>query len=42
MRAGVARIIYWPHEEGGFYRFLESRSGQGGNRFTEPRCACFE
>lgn len=33
MPAGIARMIYWPAEEGGFYFAVESRTQKGWNRF---------
>jgi len=33
MPAGLARMIYWPAEEEGFYFAVESRTKQGWNRF---------
>lgn len=33
MPAGLARMIYWPAEEGGFYFAVESRTQKGWNRF---------
>ena len=35
MPAGLARMIYWPSDEGGFKWAVESRSKKGWNRFTE-------
>lgn len=35
MPAGLARMIYWPDEEGGFHWAVESRNKKGWNRFTE-------
>jgi len=35
MPAGVARMVYWPHEEEGFCWAVESKTKQGWNRFTE-------
>lgn len=37
MPAGLARMIYWPHEEGGFCWAVESKTKKGWNRFTEHR-----
>ncbi len=34
MPAGLARMIYWPHEEGGFNWAVESKNKKGWNRFT--------
>ena len=33
MPAGLARMLYWPAEEEGFYFAVESRTKQGWNRF---------
>ena len=33
MPAGLARMIYWPAEEEGFYFAVESRTKKGWNRF---------
>lgn len=35
MPAGLARMIYWLAEEGGFTWAVESRTAKGWNRFTE-------
>ena len=35
MPAGLARMIYWPVEEGGFKWAVESKTKKGWNRFTE-------
>ena len=35
MPAGLARMAYWPDEEGGFRWAVESRNRKGWNRFTE-------
>lgn len=35
MPAGLARMIYWPDEEAGFYWAVESQTKKGWNRFTE-------
>lgn len=35
MPAGLARMIYWPSEGGGFTWAVESRTKRGWNRFTE-------
>jgi hypothetical protein len=35
MPAGLARMAYWPAEDGGFYWAVESRSKKGWNRFVE-------
>lgn len=32
--AGVARQVYWPHEQGGFNWAVESKSKKGWNRFV--------
>jgi hypothetical protein len=34
MPAGIARMIYWPDEEDGFYWAVESKTKKGWNRFT--------
>jgi hypothetical protein len=34
MPAGLARMIYWPSEEGGFNWAVESQTKKGWNRFT--------
>jgi hypothetical protein len=35
MPAGLARMVYWPHEEAGFKWAVESKTKKGWNRFTE-------
>lgn len=35
MPAGLARMIYWPGENGGFNWAVESRNKKGWNRFTQ-------
>jgi hypothetical protein len=35
MPAGLARMIYWPNGEGGFYWAVEAKSKKGWKRFTE-------
>lgn len=35
MPAGLARMVYWPDQEGGFHWAVESRNKRGWNRFTE-------
>ena len=37
MDAGLARQVYWPDGEGGFYWIVESRRKDGWNRFVEHR-----
>lgn len=37
MPAGLARMVYWPNEEGGFSWAVESKTKKGWNRFTEHR-----
>ena len=32
--AGLARMIYWPAEDGGFHWAVESKTKKGWNRFT--------
>lgn len=34
MPAGLARMVYWPVEDGGFYLVVESRTAKGWNRFV--------
>jgi hypothetical protein len=34
MPAGLARMIYWPAEDGGFHWAVESKVKKGWNRFT--------
>ncbi len=34
MPAGLARMVYWPAEENGFYWAVESKNKKGWNRFT--------
>jgi hypothetical protein len=34
MPAGLARMIYWPHPDGGFNWAVESKTKKGWNRFT--------
>jgi hypothetical protein len=35
MPAGLARMVYWPHEEGGVRWVVESKTKKGWNRFVE-------
>lgn len=35
MPAGLARMVYWPHEDGGVLWAVESKTKKGWNRFTE-------
>ena len=35
MPAGLARMIYWPNDEGGISWAVESKNKKGWNRFTE-------
>ncbi|CAN5879963.1 hypothetical protein BH11BAC4_BH11BAC4_24230 [soil metagenome] len=35
MPAGIARMIYWPNDKGGFNWAVESKVKKGWNRFTE-------
>ena len=35
MPAGLARMVYWPAEDGGTHWAVESRTKKGWNRFTE-------
>ena len=35
MPAGLARMIYWPDEAGGFYWAVEARNQKGWKRFTQ-------
>jgi hypothetical protein len=35
MPAGLARMIYWPDEQRGFYWAVESKNKRGWHRFTE-------
>ena len=35
MPAGLARMIYWPREDGGFNWAVESKNKKGWRRFTE-------
>jgi hypothetical protein len=35
MPAGLARMVYWPDQEGGFHWAVESRNKKGWHRFTE-------
>lgn len=37
MPAGIARMIYWPNEDGSFNWAVESRTKKGWNRFTIHR-----
>ena len=37
MPAGIARMIYWPEEGGGFRWAVESKNKKGWNRFTEHK-----
>ncbi|HAO47072.1 MAG TPA: hypothetical protein PLZ45_11500 [Ferruginibacter sp.] len=34
MPAGLARMVYWPNEDGGFNWAVESKTKKGWNRFT--------
>jgi hypothetical protein len=34
MDAGLARMAYWPDEEGGFYWVVESKTKKGWRRFA--------
>ena len=34
MPAGLARMVYWPDDAGGFYWVVESKTKKGWNRFT--------
>jgi hypothetical protein len=38
MPAGLARMIYWPHEDGGFNWAAESKEKSDWNRFAEHHC----
>jgi hypothetical protein len=35
MPAGLARMAYWPNEDGGFFWVVESKTKKGWNRFTK-------
>lgn len=35
MPAGIARLIYWPDDQDGFFWAVESKNKKGWNRFTE-------
>src|SRR3989338_945765 len=35
MPAGLARVAYWPHAEGGFNWAVEAKTKKGWKRFTE-------
>lgn len=35
MPAGLARMIYWPAEDGGFHWAVESKTKKGWNRFVD-------
>jgi hypothetical protein len=35
MDAGLARQVYWPDEEGGFFWVVESKTKKGWNRFVK-------
>lgn len=35
MPAGLARMVYWPDEEGGYYWVVEAKNKNGWKRFTE-------
>jgi hypothetical protein len=37
MPAGLARMVYWPGDEGGMSWAVESRTRKGWNRFTHHR-----
>lgn len=37
MPAGLARMVYWPADDGGMRWAVESRTKKGWNRFTEHR-----
>ena len=32
--AGLARMVYWPDEEGGFFWVVESKNAKGWKRFV--------
>ncbi|MBK7306435.1 MAG: hypothetical protein IPI88_04940 [Chitinophagaceae bacterium] len=34
MPAGLARMVYWPADDGGFHWAVESKVKKGWNRFT--------
>jgi hypothetical protein len=34
MPAGIARMVYWPADDGGFYWAVESKTKKGWNRFV--------
>jgi hypothetical protein len=42
MPAGLARMAYWPAEQGGFHWAVESKSKKGWNRFTEHQYFALE
>jgi hypothetical protein len=35
MPAGLARMVYWPDEDGGFFWVVESKTKKGWNRFVK-------
>jgi hypothetical protein len=35
MPAGLARMVYWPDEDGGFFWAVESKTKKGWNRFVK-------
>jgi len=35
MPAGLARMVYWPDEQGGYHWAVESKNKKGWNRFTQ-------
>ena len=37
MTAGLARMVYWPDDEGGFFWVVESKTARGWRRFVEHR-----
>jgi len=37
MPAGLARMAYWPEEDGGFVWVVESKNAKGWRRFVEHR-----
>lgn len=37
MPAGIARMVYWPSDDGGFHWVVESKTKKGWNRFSEHK-----
>lgn len=42
MPAGLARMAYWPDEDGGFHWVVESKTKKGWNRFVDHHYHSFQ